>query len=168
MSSYFIKNFNYQSNRYIDVLFLMMTIYLKHFLYTNDFVFAFACYHDWKTLGFVVKHLLGEDVPKIQGFFLTYEVCIKHRDALYIIIWLPSINTRCSVKMFLIMRQLPNKITNFCSYLFFVLFNTNHDCGCIITIAHFESKCDEMSVRKAPDLGHSVVCISLTSFSIFL
>ena len=52
----------------------------------HDSVFAFACYHDWKTLGFVVKHLLGEDVPKIQGFFLTYEVCIKHRGALYIII----------------------------------------------------------------------------------
>ena len=35
----------------------------------------------------------------------------------------------------------------------------NHDCGCIITIAHFESKSDEMSVRKAPDLGHFTACI---------
>ena len=32
--------------------------------------------------------------------------------------------------------------------------HANHDCGCIITIAHFESKSDEMSERKAPDLGH--------------
>ena len=112
------RNFEYTKNRYIKVVFLMMTIYLTQFLYTNDFVFVFACYHDWKTLGFVVKHLLGEDVPKIQGFCLTYEVCIKHRDALYIIIWLPSINTRCSVKMFRIIRQLFNKIINFCSYLF--------------------------------------------------
>ena len=47
-----------------------------------------------------------------------------------------------------------------------MLFNTNHDCGCIITIAHFESKSDEMSVRKAPDLGHFGVCISFTSFSL--
>ena len=140
-----------------------------YFSFGWRFCFFYVCMLQWlKTLGFVVKHLLGEDVPKIQGFCLTYEVCIKHRDALYIIIWLPSINTRCSVKMLLIIRRLFNKIINFCSYLFFVLFNTNHDCGCIITIAHFESKCDEMSVRKAPDLGHSVVCISLTSFSIFL
>ena len=45
--------------------------------------------------------------------------------------------------------------------------NANHDCGCcMIPIPHFESKSDEMSVRKAPDLGHFGVCISFTSFSL--
>ena len=112
------RNFEYHLKIYINEFFLMINIYLEHSLLTNDSVFAFACYHDWKTLGFVVKHLLGEDVPKIQGFCLTYEVCIKHRDALYIIIWLPSVNTRCSVKMLPIIRQLFNKIINFCSHLF--------------------------------------------------
>ena len=97
---------------------------------------------------------------RFWNFLLTYEVCKTLRCAVYHYMTTKNntvwSETKLRRKWFFKRKQFLHNI--------FRGIHANHDCGCIITIAHFESKSDEMSVRKAPDLGHFSACIFVSNY----
>ena len=106
-----------------------------------------------KTLSNCGKILPKDGCTSFQGFYWLTR-CVKHWDALYIIIWLlnwilyvsKKIEGKCGMH-----RQFDQDGLA-AQYLLLSYPNANHDCGCcMIPIPHFESKSDEMSVWKAPE-----------------